>query len=212
MRRHARLFLALGIFLLAFAGCEIIDDTADGEDTTGGSDTVEQYCIADSWCDPDCQYDPDCGSAPDCSSDSWCNPDCAQTTDPDCAVDCTCDYNSGICEPEAKGSTTACHCDDDCIGKSPCGADSHCDTWCPSGTDPYCGSADCDQSAFFDPDCKSSGCSCDYHNNVCEMEIKNDANMKPCYCDSDCSDEYFDPCGGDSHCDTWCPSGQDPDC
>lgn len=213
MRRHARLLVALGIVFIAFAGCEIIDDLSDAQDTAGGAETTEQYCIADQWCDPECNYDPDCGSGPDCTNDNWCNPDCATGGDPDCAVACTCDYHDGICEPTAKESSAACACDDDCAGgKTPCGDDGHCDTWCPSGTDPDCGSSDCDQSAFYDPDCKSSTCSCDYHNDVCEMQTKNDANMKPCYCDADCSDEYFDPCSNEGHCDTWCPAGQDPDC
>lgn len=34
--------------------------------------------------------------------------------------------------------------------------------------------------------------------------------MNPCACDSDC--DLYETCEGDGHCDTWCPTGSDPDC
>lgn len=105
-----------------------------------------------------------------------------------CVVSCDCDFHAGVCEAEAPGSSTACACDGDC--GTACGADGHCDTWCPSGTDP-----DCD-------------CSCDF-NEYCEAAAQGSSDT--CACDPDCELNEW-ACDDDGHCDTWCPSGVDPDC
>ncbi|NUN14159.1 MAG: hypothetical protein HUU55_11045 [Myxococcales bacterium] len=60
-----------------------------------------------------------------------------------------------------------------------------------------------------------NSCSCDYWGFVCEASEK--CTSTPCDCDADCADVCTDatliaPCGADDHCDTWCPTGVDPDC
>jgi len=107
-----------------------------------------------------------------------------------CVLVCDCDFNAGICEPDSPGSTTACSCDDDCIGGSPCETDGHCDTWCPPNAD-----VDCD-------------CACDY-NEYCEAGTQGGTDT--CACDPDCEPNEW-ACDDDGHCDTWCTAGVDPDC
>jgi hypothetical protein len=109
-----------------------------------------------------------------------------------CVVACDCDFNAGICEPEAPGSTTACGCDPDC--GTPCGQDGHCDSWCPAGQDPDC------------------ACACDY-NEYCEADAQ--GSSATCPCDPDC-ELHEVACSDDGHCDTFCPdppaADADPDC
>jgi hypothetical protein len=116
-----------------------------------------------------------------CEQDETC-------TNGECEGACDCDFHTGICEPNAPGSTTACACDSDCSGGSPCGADSHCDTWCPD-----------------DPDCD---CTCSY-NEYCEAASQGSSST--CSCDPDC-ELNEEACSDDGHCDTWCPAAADPDC
>jgi hypothetical protein len=108
-----------------------------------------------------------------------------------CATVCDCDFYRDICEPGAPNSAVACSCDPDCSGgKQPCGDDGHCDSWCPAGVDPDC------------------GCSCDY-NEYCEAAERD--SSETCLCDPDCEPHDW-ACSDDGHCDTWCPTGYDPDC
>jgi len=107
-----------------------------------------------------------------------------------CVVSCDCDFYAGICEPDSPGSTTACACDPDCTGGTPCDSDGHCDTWCPSGADPDC------------------TCACDY-NEYCEAGTQGGTDT--CACDPDC-ELNEEACSDDGHCDTWCAAGWDPDC
>lgn len=112
----------------------------------------------------------------------------------ECVAPCYCDYNVGICEPDAPGSLNPCPCDPDCDGgKDPCVADGHCDTWCPPGSD---------------PDCDYGDCYCDY-NEFCEAESPGSTEI--CPCDPDCLPNDR-ACSDDGHCDTYCPEGADPDC
>ena len=121
-----------------------------------------------------------------CAEDLFCDPYCL--SDPDC--DCGCDYNP-VCEAMSRDSTEPCDCDPDCRGGGEaCSLDDHCDTWCPADVDPDC------------------SCGCDY-NPVCEVEAR--GSTVACGCDPDCAGGEV-PCGDDGHCDTWCPSGTDPDC
>lgn len=89
-----------------------------------------------------CACDEDCvGGAVACSEDDHCDSYCPEGTDPDCGepTECSCDFNEGICEPNADGSSDACECDPDCAGgEQPCKFDGHCDSWCPDGFDPDC--------------------------------------------------------------------------
>lgn len=222
MRLDRLMMTLLALALMNLTACEVLDDLADADggsaDSTGTSDVTgaacgDGTCATDEYCDtcPD-----DCGA---CDTPSCGDGACTQGEDcgscpQDCDCPCECDHNvQGVCEADHPGTSASCACDPDCDSQGACISDGHCDTYCPDGDDPDCNTA-CDKSAHYDPDCKTSqaACSCDYHNDVCEMEVKHDANMKPCYCDSDCYDEFTDPCVDEGHCDTWCPAGQDPDC
>ena len=66
---------------------------------------------------------------------------------------------------------------------------------------------------------KSDTCDCDYWGFVCEAAAK--CSTHPCPCDPDCAgsvghDEILvgeiAACNADEHCDSWCPTGADPDC
>ena len=57
---------------------------------------------------------------------------------------------------------------------------------------------------------------CDYNNGICEpkLDYKSSGCMddvEACPIDEDCTVSQG-PCESDSHCDTWCPEGLDPDC
>lgn len=108
-----------------------------------------------------------------------------------CVDVCGCDFIAGVCEPGTPDSTAACACDGDCAGGgSPCVADAYCDSWCPAGADPDC------------------GCACDY-NEYCEAASV--GSSATCTCDPSC-ELHEVACSDDGHCDTWCPTGVDPDC
>jgi len=105
-----------------------------------------------------------------------------------CGDYCTCDKETGICEADSPNTTTPCSCDPDC--GTPCQADGYCDYWCAPGADDDC------------------GCICDF-NEYCEAEAQGSSTS--CPCDIDCElHEYA--CSDDGHCDSYCPSGVDPDC
>jgi hypothetical protein len=58
-------------------------------------------------------------------------------------------------------------------------------------------------------------CACDFWGFVCEA--KDQCSAVVCDCDPDCQDtctanELLAPCRTDGHCDTYCPTGTDPDC
>jgi hypothetical protein len=105
-----------------------------------------------------------------------------------CGMFCECDDEPGVCEAGSPNTTTPCACDPDC--GTPCGSDGFCDDWCTPGHDPDC------------------GCNCDF-NEYCEAESQGSSNT--CSCDWDC-EPHEHACMDDAHCDTWCPSGADPDC
>jgi hypothetical protein len=129
------------------------------------------------------------GPTTSCSSGQTCR---ASGSSASCVAACSCDYNMGICEPAARSSTAPCTCDPDCTGGAmPCQGDGHCDTWCPAGVDPDC-----------------TACACDY-NPYCEAASM--GSSATCACDPSC-DLNEVACADDAHCDTWCPSGADPDC
>lgn len=54
-----------------------------------------------------------------------------------------------------------------------------------------------------------NGCECDYFENVCEAAAK--CSDQTCGCDPDCSG-LETACKSDAHCDSWCPTDEDPDC
>jgi hypothetical protein len=95
-----------------------------------------------------------------------------------------------------------------------CIADQWCDPDCQY--DPDCGSApDCTSDSWCNPDCATgndpdcqSECSCDY-NEFCEAAAKGSSST--CTCDTDCAGGKS-ACSADYHCDTFCPTGVDPDC
>lgn len=123
-----------------------------------------------------------------CGLDSFCDETC--DSDPDCGA-CACDFNP-ICEAAERGSDVACACDPDCSGGGEaCSADARCDTWCPANVDPDC------------------ACNCDYNDGICEAASRD--SSATCRCDADCADGH-EACEADAHCDTWCPTGVDPDC
>jgi hypothetical protein len=125
-----------------------------------------------------------------CVSDGFCDSACPNGTDPDCSS-CSCDRNPDACNTASYGSTSDCSCDPNCTSVDhACGADDYDDTYCNS-----------------DPD--REGCGCDYYTGVCESADRN--STTDCPCDVDC-DDYHHACVLDSHCDTWCPIGADPDC
>lgn len=184
------------------------------------SDSDMPSCGADNYCDPGCPSDPDCTQ--NCAADNFCNtlcgesdPDCPHTCaldsvcepaekclnapDPDCG--CACNFNPGICEPKASGSTDPCPCDPDCLpDKLPCQLDCHCDGWCPKPN-----------GTSVDPDC--SAAKCDFNDKICEPTAKD--STTPCPYDCDCLGGK-QPCAQDGHCDSWCPkpngTSVDPDC
>jgi hypothetical protein len=133
------------------------------------------------------------GTPPDCSANGTCNPACAPSADPDCTPSpaCTCDALPNVCNVTASGSATPCACDPDCAARSACSDDDYCDTACPENTDPNC------------------RCNCNYNENVCEARAR--GSREACICDIDCV-PAGQACTRDSHCDSWCPSGVDPDC
>lgn len=186
----------------------LLSDALDVSAPDLSETTTPPDCSADGYCNPDCSNDPDCQL--NCEQDNFCNTLCPAKADPDCPVceldgtcdarctadpdcGCTCNFNPGICEPQAKGQTTACSCDPDCLpDKKPCALDGHCDSWCPANTDPDCGS-----------------CDCNFNDGICEPQSK--GTTTPCPCDPDCANGK-QPCAADGHCDSWCPTGTDPDC
>lgn len=54
----------------------------------------------------------------------------------------------------------------------------------------------------------SDACDCDWTPSICEPGDR--CSGDKCACDLDCA--HQDPCVEDAHCDTWCPTGTDPDC
>jgi len=66
--------------------------------------------------------------------------------------------------------------------------------------EPGCGGAD--------PDC--GVCSCDRQVGRCDAGAPN--STARCDCDPDCAGAGAFACGTDGSCDTYCPSGSDPDC
>ncbi|MCA9523047.1 MAG: metallophosphoesterase [Myxococcales bacterium] len=97
--------------------------------------------------------------------------------------------------------------------KLDCGADGVCDGRCAS--DPDCSSQDCTAGnscnihCTMDVDCRSD-CPCDFNKDICEPLEKGSTTR--CACDPDCMNEDAAPCKKDGHCDSWCPTGTDPDC
>lgn len=88
-------------------------------------------------------------------------------------------------------------------GGAACGADQICNR--ENCVGPHGGSTD--------PDCPASGsCYCDWHDSICEPSAE--CSTDACGCDPDCDSPSLlpGPCGRDGHCDTWCPTGADPDC
>ncbi len=75
-----------------------------------------------------------------------------------------------------------------------CGSDGTCDNFCPPGAD---------------PDCDVETCDCDYYGGICEADAPDSSDF--CDCDDDCG-AGDRACSADSHCDTFCPDGFDPDC
>jgi hypothetical protein len=201
------------------------DTGRDTSDSSGGGRDTDLGCGADNACnstcasDPDCEpascdcddtdevcdnassggtgncaCDDDCNGTSACRDDDYCDDSCPADADPNC--DCACDYNADVCESVRRGSTDECECDFDCeVSPGTCKFDDHCDTFCPAGVDP-----DCEEDPV--------DCSCDYNEGICEVASRGSENA--CACDADCVGA--DPCKSDTHCDTWCPAGFDPDC
>lgn len=94
-----------------------------------------------------------------------------------------------------------------------CTADGICDGRCSN--DPDCGSQDCtagntcNSRCTMDTDCRQK-CPCDFNKDICEPVEEN--STVRCGCDPDCLNQDAAPCTKDGHCDTWCPTGTDPDC
>jgi hypothetical protein len=106
-------------------------------------------------------------------------------------------------------------------GGTGCGPDEYCN-FDPGGaacaaedgrpTDPDCNTAikglGDTSNKFWDP-----GCECNYWGGICEA-IAKCANAV-CLCDTDCTTPdgaLESACVFDFHCDTFCPTGEDPDC
>lgn len=81
--------------------------------------------------------------------------------------------------------------------------------------DGFCNQAGCagPHGGTTDPDCQGPGpCDCDWYDWVCEASAR--CSSETCACDADCHTAGVSDiaCTADSHCDTWCPTGVDPDC
>ncbi|MBN1945924.1 MAG: hypothetical protein JW797_09615 [Bradymonadales bacterium] len=133
------------------------------------------------------------GDVGTCVADDWCDPACAAGVDPDC--ECACDRADNVCNANADDSAADCTCDPDCTTTAhACVNDAYCDPWCP----PPSGTGECD---------------CDYYENVCEAGARESTDLCPCDVDCDSMDpDCSGACVADTHCDTWCPDDEDPDC
>ncbi len=106
---------------------------------------------------------------------------------------------SATCEDECEDGQRECTASGD--GFRVCAVnDSGCAVWGPVNS---CDSGEsCQNGECVEP------CSCDFFPNVCEAASP--GSTTACSCDDDCANSSA--CTSDGHCDTWCPSGADPDC
>lgn len=95
-----------------------------------------------------------------------------------------------------------------------CESDGYCNaSKCTLAEDPDCNpAAPCDPMSCgynkWDP-----ACDCNYYGGVCEIVAH--CSQAVCACDTDCTPpggELKPGCVADDHCDSWCPTGSDPDC
>jgi hypothetical protein len=104
-----------------------------------------------------------------------------------------------LCEPWAAGKYTATAAGD-CDDKDPA---------VHPGSAEVCDGKDNDCDGKTDNAAEGCACDCDYFSGICEAAEQNSAVA--CACDPDCEAGGV-PCAFDDHCDTWCPTGADPDC
>ena len=123
--------------------------------------------------------------------------------------------------------TTPLPCSDDGICEDQCALDGNFDPDC------FYGVAECkdaDATALLEnwfagtmkDKMSPNARNCDWTVGKCDAQFRCDdgvASPRPCFCDPDCYTSadgvptgLVDPCTADDHCDTWCPTGLDPDC